>query len=116
VIRGAPTTHYRGAIDLRKLVARLPSADRAAVSAGLSKLFAQAGVSNIPFDVWVDAHHLVRRMQVSLSLRPNGRPLAFAISVELFGFGPTAPVAAPAPGEVFDATGSVLHGLANSGG
>ena len=40
----------------------------------------------------------------------------FPITVELFGFGPTTPVTTPAPGEVFDATGSVLSSLANRGG
>jgi hypothetical protein len=116
VIRGVPTTHYRGTIDLRKVAALLPSADRAAANAGLSQLLAQTGLRSIPFDVWVDAQRLVRRMQISLSLRPNGQTLAFAIGVELFGFGPTAPVAAPAPAEVFDATGSVLNSLPKRGG
>jgi hypothetical protein len=111
-IRGVPTTHYRGTIDLRKAAGLLPPAERAAVSAALS----QAGASSLPFDVWIDAQRMVRRMQISFSLRPNGRALAFAITLELFDFGPTAPVAVPASGEVFDATGSVLNSLALGGG
>jgi hypothetical protein len=112
VIRGVSTTHYRGTIDLRKVAGLVPSADRAAVSTALS----QAGAGTLPFDVWIDAQRMVRRMKLSLSLRANGQPLAFAITVELFGFGPTRPVTTPAPGEVFDATGSVLSSLANRGG
>jgi hypothetical protein len=116
VIRGVPTTRYRGAIDLRKVAALVAPADRAAVSSGLSALVAKAGVSTIPVDVWVDAQRMVRRMRISLSPSVNGRSLSFAVGVELFGFGPTAPVVAPAPGEVFDATGAALAGLANHGG
>jgi hypothetical protein len=115
VIRGVHTTHYRGTIDLRKVADLVPPADRKAVSAALSQLIAQAGVSGVPVDVWVDAQRLVRRMQVALSLRLNGQPVGFALSVELFGFGPTAPVSAPAQGEVFDATGAALKGLTRGG-
>jgi hypothetical protein len=112
VIRGVHTTHYGGTLDLRKVAGLVPSADRAAVSAALS----QVGANSVPFDVWIDAQRMVRRIKISLALRPSGQPLAFAITVELFGFGPTTPVTAPAPGEVFDATGSVLSSLANRGG
>jgi hypothetical protein len=116
LIRGVPTTHYRGTIDLRKVAALVPSADRAAVSSGLSQLLAQTGVSSIPVDVWVDAQRMVRRMQISLAPRASGRPLAFTIGVELFDFGPTAPVAPPAAREVFDATGAALDSLRSHSG
>jgi hypothetical protein len=116
VIRGVPTTRYRGTIDLRKVAALVAPGERAAVSSGLSQLVAKAGVSTIPVDVWVDAQRMVRRMRISLSPSVNGRSLNFALGVELFEFGPIAPVLAPAPSEVVDATGAALAGLANHSG
>jgi hypothetical protein len=116
VIRGVATNHYRGTIELRKVAGLVPPADRAAVSAGLSQLASHAGLSSVPVDVWVDAQRLVRRMQIELALHFNGQAVGFAISVDLFDYGATAPVTPPAPGEVFDATGTALNALANRGG
>jgi hypothetical protein len=86
------------------------------VHAALGKLIAQTGVSSLPVDVWVDAHRLVRRMTIALSLPSEGQRLQIRMTIELFGFGATAPVTPPPVAETYDATNTALAGLGASGG
>jgi hypothetical protein len=116
LVRGVPTTHYRGTIDLRKVADVLPGANRAQLRAALAKVIAQIGASSLPVDVWVDSARLVRRMEIVISASAGGQSLRMQMSVELFGFGPTPPVTAPAQGDVYDATQLGLAGLSASGG
>jgi hypothetical protein len=116
LVRGVPTTHYRGTIDLSKVADVLPGANRAQVRAALAKVIAQIGASSLPVDVWVDSARLVRRMEIVISASAGGQSLRMQMSVELFGFGPTPPVTAPAQGDVYDATQVALAGLSASGG
>jgi hypothetical protein len=116
LVRGVPTTHYRGTIDLRKVADVLPGANRAQVHAALAKVIAQIGASGLPVDVWVDSARLVRRMVIVISAPAGGQNLRMQMNVELFGFGPTPAVTAPAQGDVYDATQVALAGLSASGG
>lgn len=115
-IRGVPTTHYRGVIDLNKLADVLPAASRDQARAALAKLVTQTGSSGIPVDVWVDSHKLVRRMRMALGVSTGGQQAQVQLSIDLFDFGATTTVAAPPQGEVFDATGAALGGLAGASG
>jgi hypothetical protein len=116
LVRGTPTTHYRGTIDLGKIADVLPGGNHAQLRAALAKVIAQTGTSKLPVDVWVDFGRLVRRMTLVLSLPAAGRSLQMHMTVELFGFGPTPAVTAPAQGDVYDATQAALAGLSASGG
>jgi hypothetical protein len=116
LVRGVPTTHYRGTIDLSKVADMLPGGNRAQLHAALAKVIAQIGASSLPVDVWVDSARLVRRMEIVISASAGGQSLRMQMSVELFGFGPTPPVTAPAQGDVYDATQAALAGLSASGG
>jgi hypothetical protein len=111
-VRGVATTHYRASIDLNKVANVLHSGGAAQLRSALSKLTSQIGTSKIPVDVWVDAHKLVRRIALALSLSPSGSSQAHVgMTMELFDFGPTPAVSTPAAGEVFDATQSALSAL-----
>jgi len=116
LVRGVPTTHYRGTIDLSKVADVLPGGNRAQVHAALAKVITQIGASSLPVDVWVDSARLVRRMAILISAPAGGQNLRMQMSVELFGFGPTPAVTAPAQGDVYDATQAALAGLSASGG
>jgi hypothetical protein len=116
LVRGVPTTHYRGTIDLSKVADMLPGGNRAQLHAALAKVIAQIGASSLPVDVWVDSARLVRRMEIVISASAGGQSLRMQMNVELFGFGPTPAVTAPAQGDVYDATQAALAGLSASGG
>jgi hypothetical protein len=115
-VRGVATTHYTGTVDLRKVADVMPSSGRAQLRAALDKVIAQTGVATLPVGAWVDAHGLVRRMTLMLSLPVAGQRLQMEITVDLFGFGPTPTVTPPPEREVFDATQSALAGLGSGSG
>ena len=115
LVRGARTTHYRAAIDLRKVAGVLPSSSTGQLRAALAKLIAQTGASTMPLDVWVDGQHLVRRIALALSLSTGAQMPRVGVTIDLFEFGPTPAVAPPPPGEVFDATQSALAGVGATG-
>jgi hypothetical protein len=116
VVRGVATTHYRARIDLSKVAAVLPSSAASQLRAALAKLSAQLGTSRIPVDVWVDGQHLVRRLQLALSLATGAEGASVSITMDLFDFGPTPSLQAPPASEVFDATQAAVGGLAGAGG
>jgi hypothetical protein len=108
LVRSVPTTHYHATVDLGKVASVLPSANGGQLRAALAKLAAQAGTSNIPVDVWVDGHNLVRRFALALSLSTGAQRSQVGMTMELFQFGPTPSLALPADSEVFDATQAAL--------
>jgi hypothetical protein len=114
-VRGTPTTHYGGTIDLNKEAASLPSSDRAKLRASIQKLISETGSGKLPVEVWVDDHHLLRKMTMDMSLDTLGQSASTKISFELFGFGPTPAVSAPPSNEVYDATQTALAGALPSG-
>ena len=101
-VRGVATTRYRGSIDLRKLAGLAPSKDRAAMKAAIEKLTSALGTHSLPMEAWIDAKHIVRKLQLSLSVSVSGQHIGMKIEEELFGFGPTPAVNVPAAGEVYE--------------
>jgi hypothetical protein len=116
LVRGVGTTHYRGTIDLGHVADSLPSVERAKLHATLSKAFAQTGSGRLPVDVWIDAHRLVRRMAIVLSLAAGPQKLRLSVNVDLFGFGPTPAVSTPPAADTYDVTGKTLAAIGQSGG
>jgi hypothetical protein len=78
-------------------------------------VISQSSLSSIPVEAWVDDKHVIRRIDLNLSIAANGQKVGVAMSVELFGFGATPAVHPPADREVFDATHAALSGLAGAG-
>ena len=106
-IRGVPTTRYTAEIDLAKLASTLAGAN----AGEAQKALGQLGLTELPVEVWVDSHNLVRRMQLDLDTAAGGQSLQMQMDVELFGFGATPTVSVPSPSETFDATSTALGGL-----
>jgi hypothetical protein len=101
-VRGVPTTHYTATIDLAKALAA-----EGADSGAAQKAITQLGVSELPVDVWVDSHDLVRRLQITV----GAATVHMRMNLELFDFGATPAVSAPPASETFEATSSALSGL-----
>ena len=106
-IRGVPTTHYSATINIEKAAAALGGAADGAAQKAISKL----GVSDLPVDVWIHSHDLVRRIEVTFHPSLGGAP-EVQINIELFDFGATPTVSTPAPSETFEASSTGLSGLA----
>ncbi len=118
-IRGVETTHYRASLDLGKAVdrANVPPALRDAAGA----LLGQFG--DVPVDVWVDAHGLLRRMRMELDLASflrgagasgtsgvSGATPTVTVSLDLYDFGSPVRVVAPPADEVAPLLGNGFTG------
>jgi hypothetical protein len=101
-VRGVATTHYKGSIDLRRAAELIPSKDRAATKTAIEKLTTQLGTVSLPMEVWIDSKHMVRKLELSLSINVSGQHVGTKIEEELFGFGPTPGVNPPASSEVYE--------------
>jgi hypothetical protein len=79
-IRGIETSHYHATIDTAKLEQLVPAAQRQSLG-GLDQTARQAGVTEIPVDVWVDAEQLVRKVAVDLDAKQPGTGTAVKASL-----------------------------------
>lgn len=104
---GVHTTRYHGTIDLNKVAENLPESERAAAKASIQQLTAETGLSSIPFDVWVDDQHRVRRIEMNISVNVAGQNAGMVLKIDLSKYGPTPAVTAPADSEVFSAPASI---------
>jgi hypothetical protein len=107
-VDGFETTHYRANLSLDRVAGTLPSGDQAAQQ-GLSTL--EKIVHVIPVDVWVDARHLVRRMQVTIGASlPTGQTMEVGATTDFSHYGPQRRPTPPPADEVQDISGLMPHG------
>jgi hypothetical protein len=97
-VNGFETTHYRVALNLSRVLGALPASDQAAAQQGLSAIEQQLHLGDVPVDVWIDAHHLVRRMTMTLDgTVASGSTLAETMTMDVRNYGrqqrPTPPPA-----------------------
>jgi hypothetical protein len=102
-VRGVPTTHYRGTVELRKLPEVTPPARRAAAKRSADRLIQLIGSDSYPLDVWVDRHRLVRRMHLEMTMKIQGRSVTQDMTFDLFDFGPKPKIKRPPAGETVEA-------------
>lgn len=103
-VRGVPTTHYRATIDLDKYPGLVAPAQRQAVVTSVKNLEATLGSHVIPLDVWVDSRHLVRRMRLSFGECVSGAHFRFALTAELYDYGPQPRPRIPPASQTYDLT------------
>ena len=102
-VRGVPATHYRGTVELRRLPERVPAAQRAAARRSTERLIQLTGTESYPLDVWVDAHHLVRRMHLKMTMKVQGRSFTQEMTIDLFDFGRKQKIKRPPAGDTVEA-------------
>ena len=117
LVDGVETTHYHVELNPQRVPSNLPAADRAAFQQALSQLAQRGGLSDIPADVWVDPHHLVRRMVLTLSVGTGtGSALQETITENVDHYGPQPRPTPPPEDQVEDlsslvgANGSITQG------
>jgi hypothetical protein len=104
-VRGVPTTHYSATIELRKLPAVVPPAKRASARQKADRLIELIGTDSYPVDVWVDRHHLVRRIQVAMKMKipEQSQNMHIDITTEMYDFGPKPKAERPSASETAEA-------------
>jgi hypothetical protein len=102
-VDGFETTHYHAELSLSSIASALPAADQAAAQQVLSGLEQSAGLHTIPVDVWVDARHLVRRMQMSMNAAvAGGQTMDVALTADISDYGPQPRPTLPPADQVQD--------------
>ena len=103
-VREAETTHYRATIDLAKLTKLVPPDQRQGLGS-FATVLGQAGLKEIPLDVWLDMEQRVRKLEVAFELEAPGtsKKARTAMTMELYGYGEPLEVSLPPAGEVVDA-------------
>jgi hypothetical protein len=104
-VSGIQTTHYRASIDLDKVAARFAPNQRQAIQQTINTLKNLTGRSSMPIDVWIDQHHLVRRMQFAFSENaPSVGAIHISMQIGITDYGPQPAPAIPPPSQVTDLT------------
>ncbi|HET6657530.1 MAG TPA: LppX_LprAFG lipoprotein [Gaiellaceae bacterium] len=98
-VRGVPTTHYKGTVDLQALAEKNP-----ALKDSVDQLIQQSGVTEVPIEVWIDDEGFVRRMKQSLegAAAGSGVKMDLTTTTELYDFGTDVNVEEPPADQVVD--------------
>lgn len=103
-IRGVETSHYRATVDTAKLEQLVPADQRQSLG-GLDQTAKQAGLTELPLDIWIDAEQRVSKLSVDLDAKQPGSDAALNASlvVELYDYGAPFDVELPPADQVVDA-------------
>lgn len=105
-VRDAETTHYRGALDLKKAAAAAPAQAQDALNQSVDAL----GTSSLPADVWIDAQGRMRKLRFQIDSDGSGPKPATSVEVEMYDFGVAVDAQAPPANQVTDLA-SILGGV-----
>jgi hypothetical protein len=109
VVDGVVTTRYSAMVSLDQLSANVSSGDAATVQKVLSELEHNTGMHAFPIKVWIDAHHLVRRVEMTMSMHgTGGEPLQEDMTADFSNYGPQPRPTPPPADQVTDLAG-LLH-------
>ena len=104
-LRGVRTTHYRASVSLADYDKLVPADKREELRSMLGEMIEQAGLGEIPVDVWLDDFGLVRRFDMSFAATQPGtaESVEASMTFELFDYGKEVDVEPPPAAEVVDA-------------
>lgn len=104
-VREVPTTHYRARADLGDTLADLPSAQREVLEPQIETL-RDAGLDELPIEVWIDDDGLPRRMRTTMDFPESGDDIpagtAMSIEIDFFDFGEPVSITVPPADQVTD--------------
>jgi hypothetical protein len=113
-IRGVTTTRYHATIDLDRYASRAPAADRAAARKSIATLETTLGGHTLPVDVWIDAQHRVRQMQLQFPLCADGQSSSLSMTMDLSNYGQVPAVTIPSASDTHDITSQLKSLLTQS--
>ena len=102
-MHGLEPTHYRASLSVDHLADGLSGSEQKAAQQMLSNLRAALPNGELPVDVWIDAHQLVRRVAVNIALNlPTGPSMNENVVADLTGYGPQRQPVIPPSDQVMD--------------
>jgi hypothetical protein len=104
-VRGVSATRYRTKVDIRKYPDLVPEGQRKAMRKSIDLLVdMMGGKPTYPVEVWIDAKQLVRRMSLRMDMKAPTGSMAFAMSMDFYGFGRPVSVTFPRAEDTVDMT------------
>lgn len=113
-IRGVKTTEYRAVVDLDRYPDLVSAAQRPAVARSVKQLEAVLGGHTLPLHVWIDDHSLVRRLGFSFNECEANVKSSFAMTMDLYDYGPQPAPRIPPASSVYDITPLITEGLSHA--
>jgi hypothetical protein len=115
-VRGVPTTHYAGSIDLQEAYDSIPAEDRASLESTFGAVLDSVDLPDMPAEVWVDDEGLVRRVVVSVDASEFGVPGleqvgGVQVTAEFFDIGEDVSIEVPPADQVLALDELVPQGL-----
>lgn len=98
-VNGVPTTHYHATVDLAKLPQAVPASQRRSMQQLVNSLESKGAATKVPIDAWIDASHLVRRVQSSFSETVSGQTVKVALNEDFLQYGKQPAPTVPSPSE-----------------
>jgi hypothetical protein len=125
-LRGVPTTHYVGTIDLKKVIEGFADVVGEDVDGETKeqlemvvKQFDSLGIDEkIAFEIWIDEEGLPRRQRISMDfgeLVPGDEEASMQMTVNFSDFGEPVDIELPRPSEVTDMTEALADAGAGAG-
>jgi hypothetical protein len=101
-LRGVSTTHYRATVDMAEYEKLVPADQRSMTE----DLLEQTALGEVPVDVWLDDHGLVRQVEMSFAATQPGttETAEGSMRFELYDYGKAIDVELPPADEVVDAS------------
>jgi hypothetical protein len=110
-VNGVRTTEYHAVVDLNKLPASVPAAQRPSVQQLVNALKSKGLATQMPIDAWIDSSNLVRRIQLAFSepLPNTGQTISVAMTENFLEYGPQPVPAVPSASQSTNLL-SLIHG------
>jgi hypothetical protein len=104
-VDGVETTHYRATLDPAKIAAQAGAAGASSdILSSLRNALAQANLSSIPIDLWVDDDGLLRKYVIDVALEEGGQKATTSVILRLHDYGAPVELDLPDAGDVVDAS------------
>ena len=103
-LHGVETSHYKATIDIAKLEQLVPAAQRDSLGS-FEQGARQAGLAEIPLEIWIDSEQRVRKLSIDVDAKQPGTSAALKASlvVELYDYGKALELELPSADQVADA-------------
>ena len=125
-LKGVPTTHYVGTIDLKRVLKGfadvvgkdVDAATKVQLKTAVAQFESLGIQEKIPFEIWIDTDGLPRRQRITMDfgkLVPGAEEASMEMTVDFSGFGKPVHIQIPDPSEVTDMTGALGNAGSGSG-
>jgi hypothetical protein len=101
-VDGVDTTKYRATIDLARVADLAPPNVRQAVRDSIANLRKQAGLSELPLDVWIDRDGLPRTLAYEVDTQASGKTVKSSVALNFSDYGVAVDAEPPPAGQVTD--------------